>query len=285
MPKQETMAQLSRPFQIVLVVFVLFAGVWLFALQGRKTSTGGSGSSPAVSASAPSTSAPAATTKAQRSAASKSAGAGTHSLHGSGSSLGGLGHAINRAQHAAAITQRQEAQIAARSAQASNEAPVHTSSAATHAPAASATAAAPVTKAAAKPVVKAAVKTAVGPTAKSPSTPATRSAASAPAGQRSVEAELARGDVVVLLFWNPAGADDIAVHSALAPLASAHNRKVAVQEALASQVASFGTITRGVQVVATPTILVINKRGQTIVLTGVQDTFSVEQAIAEARSS
>jgi hypothetical protein len=105
------------------------------------------------------------------------------------------------------------------------------------------------------------------------------------AGQLAVEADLAKGNVVVLLFWNPAGADDVAVHSALHPLSSAHNQKVSVVDALASQVASFGSITRGVQVFATPTVLVINKRGQTIVLTGLQDAFSVEQAIAEARSS
>ena len=45
------MTQISRPFQIVLVAFVLFVGVWFLALQGHtSTTTGGSGSS----ASAPS---------------------------------------------------------------------------------------------------------------------------------------------------------------------------------------------------------------------------------------
>ena len=65
----------------------------------------------------------------------------------------------------------------------------------------------------------------------------------------------------------------------------ARQRTSRVQEASASQVASFGSITRGVQVYATPTMLVINKHGQTIVLTGVQDAFSIEQAIDEARST
>ena len=171
-----------------------------------------------------------------------------------------------------------------KSAQASNEAPAH-STAPTRAPAASATAAAPATKAATKAAVKTSTKTAVSPAHKSAGAPTTKSAASTLSGQRAVEADLAKGDVVVLLFWNPAGAEDVVVHAAVQPLADAHNRKIAVQYALASQVASFGSITRGVQVFATPTVLIINKRGQTTVLTGVQDTFSIEQAIAEARSS
>ncbi|HSZ06292.1 MAG TPA: hypothetical protein VK778_13985 [Solirubrobacteraceae bacterium] len=279
------MAQLSRPFQVALVAVVLFAGVWLFALQGRSTSTSGSGSSAAVPASAPSTSTPAVTAKVQRSSSSKAPGATTHASHGSGSSLGGLSHAIDQAHHAAAISAQHETKIAVKSAQASDEAPTHTSSAPTHAPATSATAAAPATKAAAKAVVKTSTRPAVSPAHKSVAAPATKSAASTLSGQRAVEADLAKGDVVVLLFWNPAGADDVAVHAALQPLADARNRKVAVQYALASQVATFGSITRGVQVFATPTILVIDKRGQTTVLTGVQDTFSIEQAIAEARSS
>ncbi len=36
---------------------------------------------------------------------------------------------------------------------------------------------------------------------------------------------------------------------------------------------------------ATPTLFVINKKGQAIVLTGVQDAFSIEQSIGEAAHS
>ena len=87
----------------------------------------------------------------------------------------------------------------------------------------------------------------------------------------------------MLLFWNPSGADDVAVHHAVQAVKNVN--RVAVREAAASQVASFGSITRGVQVYATPTILVIVKTGQTTVLTGLQDAFSIEQAIDEARST
>jgi hypothetical protein len=283
MPKVIVMAQLSRPFQIALLAVAVLAGVVLFALQGRSTSTSGSGSSPVVSATVPATAAHAGTAKSRGSSSSKSPGTPTHVGHGSGSSLGGLSRAIDRAQHAAAISQQHEAQVAEKSAQASNEA---ASSQTSSAPSASVTAAAPATHATtAKPVVKTSRKVAVSPAHSSAGARGAKSDAAALSGQRAVEAELAKGDVVVLLFWNPAGADDVAVHNALQQLSSAHNQKVAVQYALASQVASFGSVTRGVQVFATPTILVINKHGQTTVLTGVQDAFAVEQAIAEARSS
>jgi predicted nucleotidyltransferase len=105
-----------------------------------------------------------------------------------------------------------------------------------------------------------------------------------PVPQRTVEAELKQGKIVLLLFWNPQGADDVAVRSEVRGLA-AHEKKIALHEALAKQVATFGSITRGVQVEQTPTILIINKRGRATTLTGLTDAFSIEQAIAEARRS
>jgi hypothetical protein len=38
-------------------------------------------------------------------------------------------------------------------------------------------------------------------------------------------------------------------------------------------------------VAVTPTILIVNKSGQATELTGLQDAFSIEQAIDEARNS
>jgi hypothetical protein len=106
--------------------------------------------------------------------------------------------------------------------------------------------------------------------------------AGVPAGQRSVEAELARGKVVVVLLWNPSGVEDGVVRGELKLLARTHHQ-IAINVAPAGQAASFGSITRGVQVYGTPTMLVIDKQGKTIVLSGLQDTFSIAQAIEEAR--
>jgi hypothetical protein len=278
------MPQLSRPFQIVIVVFVLFAGVWLFALQGRSTTP--SSSSASTSAGVPATSVPATTAKAPSSASSHAAGATAHVNHHSGSSLGGLSHAINSAHHAAALSQQNANQLASKSAHATNEAaPAQSSSAVTHTSAPSATATAPASNTTAKSGVTTSSTAAASPANKGASSPGSTSSTAVPSGQRAVEADLAKGDVVVLLFWNPAGTDDVIVHRALQPLANSRSQKVSVLEAPASQVASYGSITRGVQVYATPTILVINKQGHAIVMTGIQDAFAVEQAIAEARSS
>ncbi len=246
MPKHEAMAQLSRPFQIALVAVLLFAGVWLFALQGRSTSTGGAGSSAVVSTTAPAAPVahkPAGTTSKAASSRTSSTRAATHRLSTS-ATHSSVRHATQTAPSA----------------------PVKTA-----------------TKAPTKTAVKAPAKT----TTKAQASPA-HNATGAPSaamigGQHTVEADLAKGDVVVLLFWNPSGADDATVHQAVQSVKKLN--RVAVQEAGASQVASFGSVTRGVQVYATPTIFVIGAHRQAIVLTGVQDAFSLEQAIAEARSS
>jgi hypothetical protein len=266
------MAQLSRPFQIALLAAAALAGVLLFTITRSSSSTTGA-QTPAVSASAPATAT--AITKPKSSISSSTTGS-THATHGSGDSLGGLSRAIDKAHHAGAVTQQNSNHLAEKAAQASNETkPTQPSSAATHTPAASANAAAPATSTPTKTSSSAPPRT----THHSNKT----SAFAIPSGQKTVEAELAKGDIVVLLFWNPAGTDDANVHSAVQSLSGHH--QVAVQVATAGQVANFGSITRGVQVYATPTVLVINKQGKTLVLTGVQDAFSIEQAIAEARSS
>ena len=129
-----------------------------------------------------------------------------------------------------------------------------------------------------------------------------------PARQALVEHTLHEGKVAVVLFWNPKGTDDTivsdelklleAVHHLIAPLPRTPQLRQALKASgleldkpfaafvsTASQVTSYGSITRDVQIDATPTILVINTHGHAIVLTGVQDAFSIEQAIDEARSS
>jgi hypothetical protein len=272
------MAQLSRPFQIALVGLAVCAGVLLFTLFGRSRSTTDSSSTPSVVASTPAASKPATSkaagsteahkTSSKAGAASKTAagshakgaGSSSHVYHGPVPGLEGLTRDVKRAHHAVSAT---------------GESPTSSSSASkatstTHASSPS------------KSVAKAPSHTSAGSTSTSSSSAASAISARSSA-QRAVEADLAKGKIVVLLFWNPQGAEDVTVHDALRTLAGSHG--VAIQEASASQVATYGSITRGVQVYATPTILVINKRGQTIVLTGLQEAFSIEQAITEARGS
>ena len=54
-------------------------------------------------------------------------------------------------------------------------------------------------------------------------------------------------------------------------------------ESSAKNVASFGAITRQMPVYGTPTILIIGPH-RTDSLTGLQDAFSIEQAIREVRT-
>jgi len=273
------MAQLSRPFQIALVVVALFAGIWLFALQRRPTSTSGSGSSAAVSSptSAASTQAKAATTQSSPGSTAatgqKAAAAPSPVYHGSAPGVAGLTRAIAKAHGAVASSEQNAKQLEGKSARPSSPT----------APAASTVASAPATTA-----TSSTSRTASAPTThKLKSVPSAASHATSPALQRTVEAELERGSVVVLLFWNSKGADDVAVRRALQVLLKANRspqRQIAVHEATASQVASFGSITRGVNVYGTPTALVIGKSGKTTVLTGLTDAYAIEQAIDEARN-
>jgi hypothetical protein len=261
MPKHGAMAHISRPFQIVVAVFLVFACVWLFALQKHSSTPTSSSSAPVVSATTPAASAPstAASSAASATAKAKPKGGSSHVYHGPVPGLEGLTRDISKAHHAVG---------------ASGEAAPSSSSAAT------------VTKASTHASTKTSTKT--SKTSTSTTHKSSSSGSVTLAGQRTVEAELAKGDVVLLLIWNPKGVEDMSVHRALQQVAQAErgaHPQVAVQQALASQVASYGSVTRGVQVYATPTLFVINKKGQAIVLTGVQDAFAIEQSIAEAAHS
>jgi hypothetical protein len=262
MPKHGAMAHISRPFQIVVAVFLVFACVWLFALQKHSSTPTSSSSAPVVSATTPAASAPSTAASSAASATAKAKGGSSHVYHGPVPGLEGLTRDISKAHHAVG---------------ASGEAAPSSSSAAT----------APVTKASTHASTKTSTKTS-SKTSTSTTHKSSSSGSVTLAGQRTVEAELAKGDVVLLLFWNPKGVEDMSVHRALQQVAQAErgaHPQVAVQQALASQVASYGSVTRGVQVYATPTLFVINKKGQAIVLTGVQDAFAIEQSIAEAAHS
>jgi len=318
------MAQISRPFQIGLVVVVLLAGVWLFALQGHSGSPSASSttSSPVVTSTvSPSTSAGKSAAHGTASAHSSvplasreaaKAGAPTPVYHGSAPGVEGLTRAIAKAHEAVAISQQNANTLESRSRQASGEAP---SSSAAGASSSASNAAATTSSTASAPAAHS-TATAAGSTHSlsastarhtSSSARTSSSALAVPSGQKEVEAELKQGKIAVLLFWNPAGSDDVVDHNELQLLLKLHriaskarteevrhaekffglelDRKIAVHEVLASQVTDYGSITRGVQIYSTPTILVINPHGKVITLTGITDAYSIEQAIEEARAA
>jgi hypothetical protein len=273
MPKERLMAQISRPFQIAFVAMALFALVWLLALRGHSTSPSASGS--AAPASTP----------------SPAASGGV--VHGTAPGVEGLARAVAKAHGAVTTSQRNAQQLQERSAQASNEkAPAAGGTTAPKASAPSAAKAAPSSSASSAAAATAtsnhAVARATAPssaaakvTQAKAATPAASS--TAPSMQLKVEAELNRGKIVAILFWNPKATDDQAVSHQLQSVGNKLHSSVAVHAALASQVAAFGTIIRGVKVYGTPTVMIINKGGQAVTLTGYTDAYAIEQAIREAR--
>ena len=270
MPNGVQMAQLSRPYQIGLVAVALLAAAWLLLFQGHKSTPSESSSSqpPAQTQTAHAPATPA--------KASAQGTAGQATGHGSASSLGALGHSVEQARGAVSTSQKKAHELESKSAQASSpSAPNSSSSSASHAAGAAGAAGA------ATHAKSAAPSTSSNSAAKStPSARGTVRAALAPR-QHAVEAQLAQGKTVVIFFWNPKGSDDRAVNQALNQLP--HGLRVAVDRARANAVATFGTITRGVQVYGTPTMLVINKKGEVTTLTGLQSSYTIAQAIREAR--
>jgi hypothetical protein len=254
MPNEAEMAQLSRPYQIGLVAVAVLAAAWVILLQGHHSSTSGSGSS--------SSPAPAAHAPVHHASAGQATGSG------SASSLGALGHDIEKARGAVATSKRNAHELEHASASAST--PNSSSSSKTTVPNA----------AHAKSAAPSATSTTVHAPAKSPAKGVVR--ATVAPRQHLVEAQLAAGRTVLIFFWNPKGSDDRSTNQALNNLPHGN---IAVDRARANAVATFGTITRGVQVFGTPTVLVLNHKGQVTTLTGLQDTYTIAQAIREARRS
>ena len=78
---------------------------------------------------------------------------------------------------------------------------------------------------------------------------------------------LDRKDAVVLLFWNRRGSDDRAVRRAVRATAR-HHGHVVVKAVPVARVARYGAITSGVQVLQSPTVLVIGPDRKARAITG-----------------
>ena len=225
------MQQLSRPYQIALVVLVLAAATWFVAF-GHHSSSGGSspGSSPAPSAPAQASSQP----------SSGSASVPGHVYHGSAPGVEGLSKAVAKAHGAVSAAEANARHLAEKSAQATATTPAEvTGSATTHAtgtattpaakaPAAKAPATSPssrtvhpgaathkhaATRHAAVPAPATRHATVPAPAIRHrPSTTSGAGRIGAPKGQKEVEAAVAKGKVALLMFWNPAGSNDREVH-------------------------------------------------------------------------
>lgn len=224
-----------------------------------------------VETSEPSASSAAGSGSSSGSAASGSS-SGSSSSHGSSSGAS----ALHSASSAAGSSASPVSSSSASSSHAAGSSSSHVAGSSSHPSLAS------PSETASRSSAKAVPSHSAGP---SPATGASRAhpKASGLRMQALVEGELRAHKTVLILFWNNRGAEDAAVHSALPAVQRALRGKVAVHYATAGQVGEFGTVTHAVQVTQTPTLLIVNERGQTTVLTGLSDAFAIEQAVREAR--
>ena len=93
--------------------------------------------------------------------------------------------------------------------------------------------------------------------------------------------EIRAKKVVVMLFWNASGADDIATRGAIRDL-DRRNGKVAVHVVPISRVGDYDSITRDVRVVQSPTTLVIDRKRRARVITGLTESQELKQAVGDA---
>jgi hypothetical protein len=270
------MAQISRPFQVVLAAFVLFAIAW-FALLHRPGTSSSSGGGSAPASATPHPHAPAGTRTAAHTHAATPAPA-TAKTHSTTVTHHATGHAHSTTvthrttAHSGSTTVTHHSTSTTHNAPATHHVTVRHSSA-THA-ASQAAAPGALHHAAVKPQGTRSAQRGPAAAAKSQATPPM---------QATVAAELKQGKVVLLLFWNPSSSNDVAVHRQVQIVAHKLGRGLAVHTASASQVGSFGSITRDIQVYQTPTLLIVNRHDQVTTVTGYTETYALEQAIREAR--
>jgi hypothetical protein len=260
------MAQVSRPFQIAMAALVLFVGVWFIALHRP-----GSGSSSSSSSAAPSAS-------SNSSSSGGAPGASTPVYHGAAPGVEGLTRAIDKAHGAVATSEQNARQLQDKSEQASESTRAGTS------PAQPAGASATVHRSSTT-VHHAGAKTStttVHTTAKAK--PGHVNATAVSNAQAAVlQHELEHGQTVLLLFWNPKSTDDVSVRKEASAVAARMKTKVALHVALPAQVGQYGSVTRGVQIYQTPTLLLIDRKGLAVTMTGLMDQYAIEQGILEAK--
>jgi hypothetical protein len=125
-----------------------------------------------------------------------------------------------------------------------------------------------------KPGSKAADK----PSAGAAETPAVKSDEKVAPPVRAVLDDVADRKVVVLLFWNRKGSDDREVRRALSAV-DRRDGKVAVHDAPIGELGDFEVITRGLPVVTSPSVLVIDRTKRTRVISGLTVTREIDQTV------
>ncbi|HUA44788.1 MAG TPA: hypothetical protein VMA77_06155 [Solirubrobacteraceae bacterium] len=193
---------------------------------------------------------------------------GSSTSGGSPDGLGQYQSAINKAHQAVATSNAANAKLGAPVTTVNSPAPTTVKAApaakpAVKAPAATVTPAKPAAKATAAKVV------------------AKPAAPSAAAEVKSLENAVAAHKVVVVLFYNPAAADDQAMKHEVASVPT-HGGQVAKFTVPVAELAQFQAITAQVPVVTAPTLVVIDPTRQAAMLTGFASQLEINQRVADA---
>jgi hypothetical protein len=100
----------------------------------------------------------------------------------------------------------------------------------------------------------------------------------------TVQRAMAKHKMVVMLFYNPAGADDQAVRQMLAAVPTHHGKVVKLTIPL-SESANFTPVTNQVPVNFSPTLVLIAPSGQTEQIIGFSDQYEIAQRVDQGLSS
>jgi hypothetical protein len=100
---------------------------------------------------------------------------------------------------------------------------------------------------------------------------------------RSVLSAVDAGKVAVLLFWNRKSSDDRATRRALRDVGR-HHGKVITRAIPISQVGKYEAITRGAQILESPTVLVIGAGGKARSITGYTQASEIDDLVDLVRA-
>ena len=95
---------------------------------------------------------------------------------------------------------------------------------------------------------------------------------------RRVLSAVDAGKVAVVLFWNRKASDDRATRQALRKV-NLHHGNVVARAIPVSQVGKYEAITRGAQILESPTVLVIGKGGKARSITGYTQAAEIDQLV------
>ena len=98
---------------------------------------------------------------------------------------------------------------------------------------------------------------------------------------KAVLADVDAGKVAVVLFWNDKASDDRATRSALRDV-DTHHGKVVTRAVPIGDVGKYEAITRGAQVLESPTVLVIGAGGKARAITGYTQAKEIDELVASA---